>query len=283
MTRKEVVVIVVVIGILGCLLVPALQKAKIRCISSNCISNLSQLGMASVLYGIDNNNCRPGPQPMGAGCPSISWDRLLAVQMGANFGEAGVYEPLAKLTHTHPSFKTLRNFTCAYDPLEAGARLIPEVPGSLADGTAPGIGICRSYVLNLGSGNLVSGIDDGVAPAADAIPFKKIEVAPGTVQLIESQGYATVVGQRNITNDTHLTCDRATGAMSPKGAITDSPAPFHKFKTTPTIPRANVLMYDGHVELLDQATITADGGKIMQYHKQTDKTGPIGQKTAAKP
>jgi prepilin-type processing-associated H-X9-DG protein len=153
-------------------------------------------------------------------------------------------------------------FACTADPLGRGARAIPETPGSLADGTASGTGICRSYVLNLGSGNLVAGIDDGIVPAAAAIPLEKVESAAGTVYLIESQGYATVFGQRSIANDTYLTCDRETGFLSPKGAITDLPA--HKFKS---IPHANALMYDGHVDLLDQATITANGGKVMQYRK----------------
>jgi hypothetical protein len=264
MTRKEVVVIVVAIGILGCLLVPALQKAKTRGRSSNCTGNLKQLGTASALYLGDNKNILPGPQPMGAGCPSVAWDRAMAVQMGANFGEAGIYEPLTRLTHTHPAAKTLKTFTCTADPLDAGARLVPEVPGSLADGTAPGTGISRSYVLNLGSGNLVPGIDDGVAPAADAIPLKKIEVEAGTVQFIESQGYATVVGQRCIVNDTYLTCDRATGIISPKDAFTNPLVSTHRLHK---MPGANTVMYDGHAELLEQATITADHCKIIQYHK----------------
>jgi hypothetical protein len=143
---------------------------------------------------------------------------------------------------------------------------------------ASGTGICRSYVMNLGSGNLVAGIDDGIVPVAAAIPLEKVESAVGTVYLIESQGYATVFGQRSIANDTYLTCDRETGLMSPKGAISDSPA--HKFKS---IPRANAIMYDGHVELLDQVTISADGGKIMQYHKQAEQPGPSGRDTAARP
>jgi prepilin-type processing-associated H-X9-DG protein len=32
-------------------------------------------------------------------------------------------------------------------------------------------------------------------------------------------------------------------------------------------PRFNALMYDGHVEVLEQSSIIANGGQIMQYIK----------------
>jgi prepilin-type processing-associated H-X9-DG protein len=131
-------------------------------------------------------------------------------------------------------------------------------------------------VLNLGSGNLVPGTDDGISTTANAIPVNKVVSAAGTAFLIESQGYATVFGQRNLANDTYMTCD-AKGNLIPQDAFTNSLALMHGAKPKSRFsfscfvpkpkPRVNVLMHDGHVECLDHATITAGKGMIMQYIK----------------
>ena len=276
-TFIEVIAIISLLFIVAVLLLPMLQRAKCHgCGMSNCTGYMKQLGTAGALYGGDNQGLLTGPQPFGVGIPEISWDRPLAIQMGANLGKTGVHEPLSTFTSTHPAIKTLRGFSCPQDPLVTGARSIPVVPGSFADGTAAGTGICRSYVLNLGSGNLVPGTDDGISTTANAIPVNKVVSAAGTAFLIESQGYATVFGQRNLANDTYMTCD-AKGNLIPQDAFTNSLALMHGAKPKSRFsfscfvpkpkPRVNVLMHDGHSELLDQTTITAGKGMIMQYIK----------------
>jgi hypothetical protein len=264
MTRKEAVVILVVLGLLGYTLVPALNKVRRSHLSSACTNNLQQLGRASALYGIDNMGIRPGPQPLGMDFPGISWDRSLAIYVGLKLGPAGIRESLANLTNTQCVARSFDIFSCTHEPLVDGARLVPEVPGALADGMAAGNGICRSYTMNLGSGNLVAGVDDGIAPAANAIPLTKIEVGSGTVHLIENQGYATVFGQRCIANDTYITCDKSTGIVSPRDAFANRLVPMHGTKAK---PQASAVMHDGHAEVFDQAGISANHGKIMQYVK----------------
>ena len=276
-TLIEVIAIIFLLFIVATLLLSLLQKKKSGSpMWSNCTGNMKQMGTAGALYGGDNQGLLTGPQPLGVGIPDVSWDQPLAIQMGANLGKTGVHEPLSMFTSMHPGFKTLINFSCPQDPLRTGARSIPVVPGSFADGTAAGTGICRSYVLNLGSGNLVPGSDDGISTTANAIPVSKVVSAAGTAFLIESQGYATVFGQRNIANDTYLTCD-ATGTVTPGDAFSNPLARMHIIKAKPLlkVPRFwvkpkqcfNVLMYDGHVEPFDHATITAGKGMIMQYIK----------------
>ena len=276
-TLIEVIAIISLLFIVATLLLSLLQKKKSGSpMWSNCTGNMKQMGTAGALYGGDNQGLLTGPQPLGVGIPDVSWDRPLAIQMGANLGKTGVHEPLSTFTSTHPAIKTLRCFSCPQDPLVTGARSIPVVPGSFADGTAAGTGICRSYVLNLGSGNLVPGTDDGISPTANAIPVNKVVSAAGTAFLIESQGYATVFGQRNIANDTYLTCD-VKGNLTPLDAFTNSLALMHGAKPKSRLsfscfvpkpkPRVNVLMHDGHVELLDQATMPGSNGLVMQYIK----------------
>ena len=242
---------------------PALAKAKPKAMWSNCIGNLKQLGNAAWLYEGDNAGKRPGPQPLGPEMVPVSWDRPLAIQMGASLGTAGIEEPLAILTKSHPAAeKILSVFACPADLQEPGARMIPAVPGSLADGTAPGPGICRSYTLNLGTGNL-DGQDDGIVAMASTILIGKVDSPAGTVFLIENHGYATVFGQTNIANDTTLVCTRQ-GKLMPADVIANPLVPMHGARSN---PRGNALMYDGHVEAADQALVTANGGQIMQYGK----------------
>jgi prepilin-type processing-associated H-X9-DG protein len=192
-----------------------------------------------------------------------SWDRPLAIQMGANIT---IHAPFDSLTvqPTHPSVKVLQTFTCPKDPQRNGARMVPLVPGSFADGMADGNGICRSYVLNLGSGNSMIGKDDGVSANADAIPVVKIDSGAGTVFLIESHGYATVFGQANIANDTTIVGSR-DGIFKPADAFTNpSVVPMHGKKSKPLI---NALMYDGHVESIESTYLIANGCELMQYIK----------------
>jgi prepilin-type processing-associated H-X9-DG protein len=265
-TLIELAIVIAALLLIYIILVPRLGKAEPHAYMTNCIGNMKQLGYAGVLYSSDNKEARPGPQPMGVGIPEISWDRSLAIQAGANLGSLGkdgVYEPVLSLTTQHTAVKILMTFACSVDTQIQGARSIPVTPGSLVDGTAAGTGICRSYTLNLGSGNLVKDVDDGISPNADAVPSEKIQSDAGTVYLIENHGYATVFGQRNIANDTYLTCDR-TGNVIPKDAFVVTMMPKHGKKAKPQV---NTLMYDGHVEQLDEAFFTADKGKIMQYIK----------------
>ena len=259
MNRMEVAVLVGLLTILGMMIMPASCHSPRNNKLAHCNNNLKQLGMSSALYNAANE-VFPGPQPLGLGRPEFSWDRSLATEM-IGFGHC-IREPLNDLVQTSKviDVKALTHFfTCPADPRAKGGRLVPLAPGSLADGMASGKGICRSYVLNLGTGNPV----DGIAPTADAVPAEKISLPAGTVYLIESHGYATVFGQRNIANDTTMTCSK-TGDMMPPDAFSNPRVPMHGM---PGKSRVNALMHDGHVEALEQEAITDNHGQVMQYVK----------------
>jgi prepilin-type processing-associated H-X9-DG protein len=276
MTRIEVITVIGIVAILGALLIHQ-PKAKATFLHVNCTGNLKQLGTAAALYEGDNRGKYPGPQPMGSAIDDVSWDRPLAIQLGARLGNDGIYEPLANLTEIplHNAAKTLSPFSCTIDPLAAGARAIPAT-GTFKDGTTAGNGICRSYTLNLGTGNPTPEGKEGIGITADAVLVGKVESYAGTVHLIDNQGYATVFGQRSLANDTYMTCDMA-GTVVPGDAFTNPLAPMHGEKPKSRFhlpdfgpkpkPRFNVLMYDGHVEMFDQTIIIADGGQVMQYIK----------------
>ena len=213
-----------------------------KAFQSACTANLKQLGNACALYEGDNVGKRPGPDPLkwkkGDG---PGWDELLAIQCGANISsrEMAGDQTYAK---KNPVARTLQIFACPGDP---AVRISPSM--------------IRSYGLNLGSANMVAGVNDGIGVNDDKIPPTKVESGAGTIALLEyptGSGFGVRQGNYSIG---------FAGGTSKLTEVTAWMAAAKNHGTTPA--RVNALMYDGHVESLEGRALTAFNNQIMRYIK----------------
>ena len=80
-TLIELLVVIAIIAILAAMLLPALSAARERARAASCISNLKNIGLATIMYADDNKGYTPhvydGDATLGCGNTGWNWKRFL--------------------------------------------------------------------------------------------------------------------------------------------------------------------------------------------------------------
>ena len=127
----ELLVVIAIIAILAALLLPALSQAKQKAKTIQCVSNLKQIYLATVMYAGDNDGWMP---PSYTYTNQIRWD--VALVNGGYFG--------------NNSLKIWDGLSCPNNflTLQFAVNLESTRGYGMTESGQGGIGFCRRYNLN---------------------------------------------------------------------------------------------------------------------------------------
>lgn len=83
-TLIELLVIIVIIGILAAMLLPALNGARSKAQAMRCVNNLKQIGMAIALYEADNDEYIPRSTWATSATEGHAWDSAILTYLSNN-------------------------------------------------------------------------------------------------------------------------------------------------------------------------------------------------------
>lgn len=110
-TLIELLIVVAIIAILAALLLPSLQKAKLKAKQAQCASQLHQIGIAAISIAQDNSDTFPGGS--GGGCNALyncsrdAFDQAFQGNKNMFYCPSNPWDPSTNWTNTAPGFVIL--------------------------------------------------------------------------------------------------------------------------------------------------------------------------------
>jgi len=224
-TLIELLVVIAIIAILAALLLPALGKAKERGKSIRCVSNLRQLGQATMLYAGDNDDALP-------------WSHRLWVAPTSNVEVANYFDPTA------PDFRT--NVYCQLVKYLGGNDGLWQCPSALEE---------QRTIVPGNQGPLLGYMGNAFAIGLMNAPIGMTDVQPKRLGLLLNPSRAILFSDLGVNaqgifvGPTYRTALTATGM---------APVPLHR-------KSLNVVRADGHVDQISRIEFDRPGGPSIPF------------------